>query len=709
MVWLKAAFFTMQQHAQQIYVGTLLLLCLMRLFTVNFLEIPLTYSPHDQSLYVTRAYHLLTGHGFGPFNSTTLIKNPGISYWIAFIRSLGIPYFLSINLLYIFSGLFLLYALGKAGLGRAQRICVFTLFLLNPVSYQDYFLAAMREPVYTAFLIVLVSSLILILKSLLEEGKGVLKWVLLFSACLGLLVLIREEAQLLLVLPFLALIPLYRKDLGLLKWLRQFTSKIALIIGIPIAFVLIFQGASILIIKRQYGVALLNDFSSGEFPRFIAALRSINAPNKSDYVSITQDQLKLVARLIPEFAPVFEKMPPPPGSSSYYGARYGVGSEWGNSHIFFWIKDAAFHAGVTPSLSASQQYFALLRNKIELLCKDKMIDCDSDGNGLFPLVKIHWLPEIIGGFFMNLGRLGRTPKTDLARPTHADIRNPEAVSKEQLLSLGGQYFLSTKTPFDSLATLYQPFQFTPDQLEIKSNLEYWYAYPDVASSIEFGVEQHLTSEFKEKFLKEKSGIGSIATIDPKLKIFLSEFENSDWKKFSFRLFLAISYLIKSNKEDTNSLKDKLAGSKMGARLHFETVGHKEGRRWPDFRGLPDFPRNNLLYNAWLKMIPGLRIADSILVFSALVGAIIFLYSGFTGGSLAFFGGLTIFLIYAMIKCAILAVISISMGGLDDRLFAPDHIVLVSFGVGVCLYGSFRLIKSLKIKLMNSKFRIRFIW
>lgn len=705
---IRAVFFILQRHVQQIYVGILLLLSLMRLFTVNFLEIPLTYSPHDQSLYVTRAYHLLTGHGFGPFNSTTLIKNPGISYWIAFIRSLGIPYFLSINLLYIFSGLFLLYALGKAGLGKAHRLCVFTLFLLNPVSYQDYFLAAMREPIYTAFLIILVSTLILILKNLLEQGIVALKWVLLFSTCLGFLVLIREEAQMLLVFPFLALIPIYRKKLGLLKWLRQSISQIALIIGLPLAFVLIFQGASILLIKKQYGVGLLNDFSSGEFPRFIAALRSIKAPNKSDYVSITQDQLKLVARLIPEFAPVFERMPPPPGPSSYYGDRYGVESEWGNSHIFFWIKDAAFHAGVTPSLSASQQYFALLSSRIESLCKDKKIDCDRDGNGLFPVVKIHWLPKIIGSFFMNLGRLGRTPKTDLARPTHPDIRNPEAVSKEQLLSLGGQYFLSTMTPFDSLAAFNQPFLFTPDRLEIQSNLEYWHSYPDVASSIEFGVEQHLTSEFKKKFFQEKSGTGKIDKTDPRMSIFLSEYENSDWKNFSFRLFLAIRYLLKSNQEDNRGLKNSPAESKLGARLHFDTVGHKEGRRWPDFRGLPDFPRNNLLYSAWLKMIPGLRIADSIFVFSAVVGAITFLCSGFVGGSLAFFGGLTIFLVYAMIKCAILAVISISMGGLDDRLFAPDHVVLVTFGVGVCVCGSIKLMKSLKIKLMNSRFRIHFL-
>lgn len=709
MAWFKAAFFTMQHHVQQIYAGTLLILSLMRLFTVNFLEIPLTYSPHDQSLYVTRAYHLLTGHGFGPFNSTTLIKNPGISYWIAFIRSLGIPYFLSINLLYIFSGLFLLYALGKAGLGRAHRICVFSLFLVNPVSYQDYFLAAMREPVYTAFLVVLVSCLILILTSLIQEGKAVLKWILLFSACLGLLVLIREEAQLLLVLPFLALIPLYRKRVGFFKWLRQFTSKIALIVGIPIAFVLLFQGASILLIKRQYGVALLNDFSSGEFPRFIAALRSINAPNKSDYVSITQDQLRLVSTLIPEFAPVFEKMPPPPGVSSYYGERYGVGSEWGNSHIFFWIKDAAFHAGMTPSLGASQQYFGLLRKKIEFLCTEKRIDCDRDGGGLFPLVKIHWLPEILKSFFMNLGRLGRTPKTDLARPTHPDIRNPEAVSKEQLLTLGGQYFLSTKTPFDSLAAFKQPFLFAPDHSEIQSNLEYWYSNPDVASSVEFGVQQHLTNDFKEKFFGKKLEVDDLATVDPRLKIFLKDYENSEWKHFPLKLFLAIGHLQRTEKEATHSLENKIVGSKMGARLHFETIGHKEGRRWPDFRGLPDFSRNNVLYNAWLKMIPGLRIVDSILVFSALVGAIVFLYSGIAGGNLAFFGGLTIFLIYAMIKCAILAVISISMGGLDDRLFAPDHIVLVSFGVGVCGYGIINLMKSLKIKLMNSKFRAHFNW
>src|SRR5688500_13796564 len=79
---------------------------LFKLALVSDLSVTINYFPHDDSLYVERAYYLLRGEGFGPYDSRTLIKYPGLSIWLAGMRSLGIPYIFSIQALYAAAGLY---------------------------------------------------------------------------------------------------------------------------------------------------------------------------------------------------------------------------------------------------------------------------------------------------------------------------------------------------------------------------------------------------------------------------------------------------------------------------------------------------------------------------------------------------------------------------------------------------------------------------
>ncbi|MGB7541516.1 MAG: hypothetical protein WA373_14845 [Burkholderiales bacterium] len=88
-------------------------LALVKLAIVSDL-VPLpAFAPHDDRLYVMRAFFLLNGSGFGPYDSWALAKFPGLSIWLAALRWLGLPYLPTMNIL-MPSGLLF---------GRWRRLC----------------------------------------------------------------------------------------------------------------------------------------------------------------------------------------------------------------------------------------------------------------------------------------------------------------------------------------------------------------------------------------------------------------------------------------------------------------------------------------------------------------------------------------------------------------------------------------------------------
>ena len=76
-------------------------LVLVKLALTSDLPLQIILTPTDDSMYVERAFHLLSGEAFGPYDSTILVKYPGISLWLAAVRTLGIPFLLSVDAVYL--------------------------------------------------------------------------------------------------------------------------------------------------------------------------------------------------------------------------------------------------------------------------------------------------------------------------------------------------------------------------------------------------------------------------------------------------------------------------------------------------------------------------------------------------------------------------------------------------------------------------------
>ena len=109
-------------------------LILGKLILLSGSAVQMVYSPHDDGLYVSRAFHMLTDGTMGSYDARLLVKQIGISFWLAGMRTLGIPYLFSITLLYAGAGLYFVCAMRRLRFENGVLVAVFSLYLFNPVS-----------------------------------------------------------------------------------------------------------------------------------------------------------------------------------------------------------------------------------------------------------------------------------------------------------------------------------------------------------------------------------------------------------------------------------------------------------------------------------------------------------------------------------------------------------------------------------------------
>jgi hypothetical protein len=142
-------------------------------------------------------------------------------------------------------------------------------------------------------------------------------------------------------------------------------------------------------VERHYGLPLLHDYSEGEFPKLIAAMRSIESRKDNRYVMITQERMAKLIVAVPSLAPVIHRLPLP-GLGTASCMRYKVCSETANGWMPFWIKDAAWEAGLTPSLPRAQEFFRAAREDIERACAEGTLKCSPRGDALLPPFELRW-------------------------------------------------------------------------------------------------------------------------------------------------------------------------------------------------------------------------------------------------------------------------------------------------------------------------------
>lgn len=403
--------------------AALLALFGLKLALVAGLPVHVVFSPHDDSLYLIRALHLLHDGTFGSYDSKVLAKLPGMSIWLAGLRALGLPYLITMNVLYAGAGLYVLLGLRRCGMHGLVLLAIWALYILNPVSMSQDWLRLLREPLSTILLVTLFGAALHMLICI-REGKRHWPHLLVFCGMLAFSMLVREEDKLLwgLLLLFVATVFLD----GLAQGRGNRWRLIAPLLIVPALTVLVCDYGMRQAVESRYGLPILHDYGEGEYPKLLAAIRSIDSKTDNRLVMVTQEALAQLRTVTPEFAPVIDILPPP-GPGTFSCRLQGVCTEWSNGWMPFWIKDAAFSAGLTPNLVAGQQYFKGVREHIEEACRSGRMKCSSRGTGLLPPFELRWTRAFVTEFTRLLGMVRNPlpeglggPGTD--RNTYPELR-----------------------------------------------------------------------------------------------------------------------------------------------------------------------------------------------------------------------------------------------------------------------------------------------
>jgi hypothetical protein len=406
----------LDMRASLFWFGVLLLISL-RLILSSDLAVHVIYSPHDDSLYVERAYRLLQGQGFGSYDSRTLIKYPGISIWLAAMREMYVPFLFSVNALYIAAGLYMATALLRGGAAYWTVFAALALYFLNPITFGYEWLRVMREPLGTGLFVLILAAMAHILVSL-ERGSQPWPHTIVLAPTFAFALFLREDDQLMWALLFLFAVSL--------AW--QFARRASNSRDIAVIFVAVLLPAGVAkvyefalrdFVARHYGLPILHELGEAEFPRLLATIRSIHSAKDNRLVMVTQEALEKLQREVPSLNPVIQRLPPP-GPTTFSCRIHGVCSEWANGWMPFWIRDQAHNAGMTPSLIEGQDYYREVREAIALACASGRLECTPKGDSLIPPMEIRWTRAYIAEAW-RLAKMAVAPDPNtVATPTAAD-------------------------------------------------------------------------------------------------------------------------------------------------------------------------------------------------------------------------------------------------------------------------------------------------
>ncbi len=368
----------------------------LRALLVAGLPVHTVFSPHDDTLYLFRALHLLVDGSMGPYDSKVLAKLPGISIWLAGLRVLGLPYLLTMNLLYAAAGLYVLLGLRRCGMPALVLLAIWALYLLNPVSMSQEWLRILREPLSSILLVAIFGAMLHLLAGIRHGGRQYGHLILL-SVVLAFSMLVREEDKLLwgLLALFAAVVLLDAIAQGG-DWRAGLRRAVPLFV-LPALTAMAGDFALRQAVEARYGLPILHDYGEGEYPRMLAAIRSIDSGKENRLVMVTQGALEQLRTTVPEFVPVIDGLPPI-GPGTYSCRLQGVCSEWANGWMPFWIKDSAYAAGLTPDLPKAQAYFRMIRERIEAACADGRLKCVSRGSGFLPPFELRWTRAFVQEF-----------------------------------------------------------------------------------------------------------------------------------------------------------------------------------------------------------------------------------------------------------------------------------------------------------------------
>lgn len=352
---------------------------------------------HDDSLMVQLAFNILQGNWLGEWNQTehpilTLFKPSGYPIFLAVSSLIGVSPIVCSMFIYLISSAFLIKFGFPGDFLTGKKIVVYGLFAFNPAFYGDGSSLVYRDIMSTAVITSIIAMCFYALRvSLITKMQSLIG--IPFGLILGLSALLKDDIKYLgfLGLGFIIVAKLY-------KVIRYDHIKKHKIIS------LVFFGAATLVsylvltssIKylnySKYGVFLVEDNNSGNFPVLLSTLGTIETKKDQPDLYVSKFQIQEAS----ENSPTFKLMMPYFESDNLWKQiSCNVTNVCDQSGVFFMheLRDAMYYAGLANSAKSFQLNSKNIADELKESCSAGGLQCDTGIR--------------IPGIYMNIDKINR--------------------------------------------------------------------------------------------------------------------------------------------------------------------------------------------------------------------------------------------------------------------------------------------------------------
>lgn len=389
------------KRSNRILIAGIVLVCVCKLILVESLCIvAIPEGMEDDRLFVDLAVSILNGEWLGHYNHMTLSKGPFFPLFLAANFLLGLPLKFTEQLLYLVSGIVLLYALSGTIKNRVLLLVLFVVYAFNPAAASVASLRVLREGIYPSLTVLVFAGMIGMALSSEQPTKRLVKWSLLTGIALSAFWLTREEGAWIIPSIFISIAVSVRQAYRR-RGEAPIFSRLFVTAFLPWMICVLGLGVVASINKVKYDIFATNEIKNEPFASAYAAFLRVDHSEPiivpagwKARVAVPRSVRDAVAGVSPSFRDIqFDKVGNVWVEMSCRNAKEPCDDMSGG--VFLWaLRQAVQKAGYYEDSKKAADYYRKLTNEVNAACDEKRLKCGPKRSSLVPPLRPEHLQEI---------------------------------------------------------------------------------------------------------------------------------------------------------------------------------------------------------------------------------------------------------------------------------------------------------------------------
>lgn len=319
----------------------------------------------DDRLLMDFAYSITNGGWLGPYSEMTLVKGMFFSFFLGINSLVGIPYSISVTLLYSFSCIIFVIGIKKIFKTKIPQYFIFIILLFNPVSFADCtFLRVYRNCLTASQVLIITGCMFAVYLNRNNKIKAMIFWSI--GAGIGLASLWHTREDGIWIIPFVIMVIIITVfSIVNNKMIRKKQKIIkCLIVALPVVILMISTGMISTINYINYGVFTTNELSNSNFTKTIELLYSIQPSEDIDFVSVPRSTMTKVYTVSPSLNRIKNHIEP--SLDQWSGSGVGVNDLEVEDGWFFWsLRSGVASAGYYENAKKAEDFYKNVSKEIE--------------------------------------------------------------------------------------------------------------------------------------------------------------------------------------------------------------------------------------------------------------------------------------------------------------------------------------------------------